>query len=47
MFLTINNGREINRIMKKYDYLLVGGGLFSGVFAYRADENGNKCRVIV
>ena len=32
--------------MKKYDYLLVGGGLFSAVFAYRAAENGKKCLVI-
>ena len=31
--------------MKKYDYLLVGGGLFSAVFAYRAVKNGKKCLV--
>ena len=31
--------------MKKYDYLLVGGGLFSAVFAYRAVKSGKKCLV--
>ena len=32
--------------MKHYDYLLVGGGLFSEVFAYHATKNGKKCLVI-
>ncbi len=32
--------------MKKYDYLLVGGGLFSAVFAYHAIKNGKTCLVI-
>ena len=32
--------------MNKYDYLLVGGGLFSAVFAYQARKNGKKCLVI-
>ena len=32
--------------MKKYDYLLVGGGLFSAVFAYQARKKGKKCLVI-
>ncbi len=31
--------------MKKYDYLLVGGGLFSAVFAHRAVKSGKKCLV--
>lgn len=32
--------------MKKYDYLLVGGGLFSAVFAFHAIKNGKTCLVI-
>lgn len=32
--------------MEHYDYLLVGGGLFSGVFAYHAVKNGKSCLVI-
>ena len=31
---------------KKYDYLLVGAGLFSACFAYRAKQAGKKCLVI-
>jgi len=32
--------------MKKYDYVLVGGGLYSGVFAYLAMQKGKKCLVV-
>ncbi len=32
--------------MKHYDYLLVGGGLFSGVFAHQAAKHGKSCLVI-
>lgn len=32
--------------MKKYDYILIGGGLFSAVFAYRAKAAGKSCLVI-
>ena len=32
--------------MKKYDYVLVGGGLFAGTFAYHATRQGKKCLVI-
>ncbi len=32
--------------MSKYDYVLVGAGLFSGVFAKKALENGKTCLVI-
>lgn len=32
--------------MKKYDYVLVGGGLFSGTFAYHATKAGKKCLVV-
>lgn len=32
--------------MKKYDYLIVGSGLFGATFAYRAKQQGKKCIVI-
>lgn len=32
--------------MKKFDYLIVGSGLFGSVFAYRAKKAGKKCLVI-
>ena len=32
--------------MKKYDYVIVGGGLFGGVFAYFANKQGKKCLVV-
>ncbi len=32
--------------MKKYDYVLVGGGLFAAVFAYHATKVGKKCLVL-
>lgn len=32
--------------MKKYDYLIVGSGLFGATFAYRARQAGKKCLVI-
>lgn len=32
--------------MKKYDYLIVGAGLFGSVFAYEAKKKGKKCLVI-
>ena len=31
---------------KQYDYVLVGGGLFAGTFAYFATKKGKKCLVI-
>lgn len=31
---------------RKYDYLIVGAGLFGAVFAQQAKENGKKCLVI-
>ena len=30
----------------KYDYLIVGAGLFGATFAYRAKQMGKKCLVI-
>lgn len=32
--------------MEKYDYLIVGSGLFGATFAYRASKAGKKCLVI-
>lgn len=32
--------------MNKYDYLIVGAGLFGAVFAYRATKAGKRCLVI-
>lgn len=32
--------------MKKYDYLIVGSGLFGSIFAYEATKKGKKCLVI-
>ncbi len=32
--------------MKKYDYLIVGAGLFGSVFAHEATKRGKKCLVI-
>lgn len=31
---------------KKYDYLIVGAGLFGSIFAYEANRKGKKCLVI-
>ena len=32
--------------MKQYDYVIVGSGLFAGVWAYLANKQGKKCLVI-
>lgn len=32
--------------MKKYDYILVGAGLYNGVFAYLAAQKGKKCLAV-
>ncbi|MBR6486068.1 MAG: UDP-galactopyranose mutase, partial [Lachnospiraceae bacterium] len=32
--------------MKKYDYLIVGAGLFGSIFAHEANKAGKKCLVI-
>ena len=32
--------------MVKYDYLIVGSGLFGAIFAYEANKRGKKCLVI-
>lgn len=32
--------------MKKYDYLIVGAGIFGSIFAYEANKKGKKCLVI-
>jgi UDP-galactopyranose mutase len=33
-------------MIKQYDYLIVGSGLFGSVFAYKANRQGKKCLVI-
>ena len=32
--------------MSRYDYLIVGSGLFGSIFAYEANKRGKKCLVI-
>lgn len=32
--------------MEKYDYLIVGSGLYGATFAYKAKQKGKKCLVI-
>lgn len=32
--------------MKKYDYLIIGSGLFGSIFAYEMNKRGKKCLVI-
>ena len=32
--------------MKKYDYILVGSGLYAGVWAYEARKRGKSCLVV-
>jgi len=32
--------------MRQYDYVLVGSGLYNGVFAYQARQKGKKCLVV-
>lgn len=32
--------------MKRYDYLVIGAGLFGSIFAYEAKKRGKKCLVI-
>lgn len=36
----------LKKAMKKYDYLIVGSGLFGAVFAHEAKKLGKKCLVI-
>ena len=31
---------------KKYDYIIVGSGIYGATFAYMAKQHGNKCLVI-
>jgi len=37
---------KIIQMHMKYDYLVVGSGLFGAMFAYRAKQMGKKCLVI-
>lgn len=36
----------MNRVMKQFDYLIVGSGLFGATFAYLAHAQGKRCLVI-
>ena len=36
----------MERTMKKYDYLVVGAGLFGATFAYEAAKRGKRVKVI-
>ena len=36
----------IKKLMKKYDYLIVGSGLFGAVFAHEATKKGKRCLVL-
>jgi UDP-galactopyranose mutase len=40
------DGQEGKIVSKKYDYLIVGSGLFGAVFAFRARQAGQKVMVI-
>ena len=44
-FLRLMNEKERHK-MKKYDYILVGSGLYSGVFAWYAKQHGKSCLVV-
>ena len=33
--------------MKKYDYLIVGAGLFGAAFAYEMTKQGKKCWLLI
>lgn len=37
--------KKVNN-MEKYDYLIVGAGLFGSIFAYEANKRGKRCLVI-
>ena len=38
--------REIKKIKRHYDFLIVGAGLAGSIFAYEASKKGKKCLVI-
>ncbi len=42
----INSNLVENKSMKKYDYLIVGAGLFGSVFAHEMTKKGKTCLVI-
>ncbi len=37
----------MERSLQKYDYLVVGAGLFGATFAYEAAKRGQRVKVIV
>ena len=38
--------QEANNKINKYDYLIVGAGLFGSVFAHEAHKRNKRCLVI-
>ena len=41
-----NEGKKGMIVKMKYNYLIVGSGLFGSIFAYEANKRGKKCLVI-
>lgn len=44
--IVLNLEKRNEELMKKYDYLIVGAGLFGSTFAYEMSKQGKKCLVI-
>lgn len=44
--LSVKDSAEREAEMKKYDYLIVGAGLYGAVMAYELGKKGRKCLVI-
>ena len=46
MFIFLDDRKEIIMCDKKYDYLIVGAGLYGAMCAYRATQAGKRCLVL-
>ena len=46
LFRNLSKSYDMERTMKKYDYLVVGTGLFGATFAYEAAKRGKRVKVI-
>ena len=44
--MDLKNIKHRSSEMKKYDYLIVGAGLYGSIFAYEMNKKGKKCLVI-
>ncbi|MFR4520192.1 MAG: UDP-galactopyranose mutase [Fusobacterium sp.] len=44
--MDLENIKNRSSGMKKYDYLIVGAGLYGSIFAYEMNKKGKKCLVI-